>query len=397
MIDEREHRRGLVLGLTLAEVLLLLLFVLLLALGSRFASLEKANAKLQTEASQNKERFITGSIEVPSPKDESSPLQGASPGKGGSELTPATTILDIGVDAATINPDDPPQVLAIIREFLKFGVNKDNLTALSEATGIKLEIDARASSTAVLARTVEILKQAIVAKRESKYASGGQTAGKPDGEKGKHNWPPIITLSEADGRFFQSGSAELSSELRGTITGKVIAKLLETVKTYDVNVIEVIGHTDEQPIAARASDLDKTLAPYVRRLPEVNSVVPADNAGLGLARAASVARLLGDDRRLSGIRILPLSGGQLINLDDTLTGGLAPGSQEQRRRRIEIRVRRTDKPLEQQVIAPLAPGFETPPTWKTSVQSKEKKEPMKEQRPPLQEHKKSGFDNTSGP
>lgn len=33
--DEREHRRGLVLGLTMAEVLLLLLFLLLLALAGR--------------------------------------------------------------------------------------------------------------------------------------------------------------------------------------------------------------------------------------------------------------------------------------------------------------------------------------------------------------------------
>jgi hypothetical protein len=33
--DEREQRRGLILGLTLAEVLLLLLFLLLLVLGSQ--------------------------------------------------------------------------------------------------------------------------------------------------------------------------------------------------------------------------------------------------------------------------------------------------------------------------------------------------------------------------
>lgn len=51
--DEREHRRGLVLGLTLAEVLLLLLFLLLLALGSQMEfwrnkaeSAEHANIRL---------------------------------------------------------------------------------------------------------------------------------------------------------------------------------------------------------------------------------------------------------------------------------------------------------------------------------------------------------------
>jgi hypothetical protein len=37
--DEREQRRGLILGLTLAEVLLLLLFLLLLVLGSQIRNL----------------------------------------------------------------------------------------------------------------------------------------------------------------------------------------------------------------------------------------------------------------------------------------------------------------------------------------------------------------------
>src|SRR6266849_1041930 len=57
VIDAREHRRGLVLGLTLAEVLLLLLFVLLLALSAeltrfkakqlaQISSLERENAEL---------------------------------------------------------------------------------------------------------------------------------------------------------------------------------------------------------------------------------------------------------------------------------------------------------------------------------------------------------------
>ena len=39
LVDEREHRRGLVLGLTLAEVLILLLFLLLLTLGARLVKL----------------------------------------------------------------------------------------------------------------------------------------------------------------------------------------------------------------------------------------------------------------------------------------------------------------------------------------------------------------------
>jgi hypothetical protein len=48
LLDEREHRRGLVLGLTLAEVLILLLFLLLLALGARLVKLQKDALEAQS-------------------------------------------------------------------------------------------------------------------------------------------------------------------------------------------------------------------------------------------------------------------------------------------------------------------------------------------------------------
>ena len=46
-----------------------------------------------------------------------------------------------------------------------------------------------------------------------------KTAGKGTGE---HNWPPIITLSEADGNFFATGKAELSAEFEGRLQSKIV-------------------------------------------------------------------------------------------------------------------------------------------------------------------------------
>jgi hypothetical protein len=63
-------------------------------------------------------------------------------------------------------------------------------------------------------------------------------------------------------------------------------------------------------------------------------------AGLGLARATAVVRVLMLDERLKGYTLLPLSGGQLIGVDDRLTKG--GGGDERERRRIEIRVRRAN-------------------------------------------------------
>jgi len=66
-----------------------------------------------------------------------------------------------------------------------------------------------------------------------------------------------------------------------------------------------------------------------------------DNVGLGMARAASVLRVLRSDVRLAGMILLPLSAGQTTDQNDQLVGdNESPASQDEQRRRIEIRLRR---------------------------------------------------------
>ena len=66
----------------------------------------------------------------------------------------------------------------------------------------------------------------------------------------------------------------------------------------------------------------------------------ADNAGLGLARALAVVKILASDARLAAFRILPLSGAQLIDTDGRLTHWDG-ASDVRERRRIEIRMRKS--------------------------------------------------------
>jgi hypothetical protein len=163
-------------------------------------------------------------------------------------------------------------------------------------------------------------------------------AGIAAGGDGTHDWPPIINLSEAGGYNFDSGSAVLSAQFIDVLGGQVIDQLMKTLDQYDVDVIEVIGHTDEQPIAARASNLDEMLPRVMANGADIQDLIAADNAGLGLARAVSVARILSADERLAGYTILPLSAAQLIETGDRLTRWTSGGSVKERRR-IEIRVR----------------------------------------------------------
>ncbi len=221
----------------------------------------------------------------------------------------ADDIAAVIAEAATFNPDDPPQ-------FLRRAI------ATLKALGVQ---------------TTPEMAPAI-AEAAKKSAASGSGAG------GEHSWPPIITLSEADGQFFPSGSAELPTGLQEKLKGPVIERLLAAIKEFKVDVIEVIGHTDEQPIVARTTTLDRSLLPYLRSLPS-ERIIPADNAGLGLARAVSVVRMLSADPRLKPFSVLPLSGGQLINIGDRVSDGTQPVPADARRR-IEIRLRRSSSDVQ---------------------------------------------------
>jgi flagellar motor protein MotB len=146
-------------------------------------------------------------------------------------------------------------------------------------------------------------------------------------------------LSEAGGYYFDVGSAELSEAFKTALVDRVAPKILQIAAEYpDVDVIEVIGHTDEQIIRRRFSNLDETLIDAVKS-GSVASLVSADNAGLGMSRAVAVVTRLLQDSRLKArfSRILPMSGAQLIQADETLSQGSAGDVRE--RRRIEIRLR----------------------------------------------------------
>ncbi|WP_143198502.1 hypothetical protein [Bradyrhizobium sp. AS23.2] len=175
----------------------------------------------------------------------------------------------------------------------------------------------------------------------------------PAGGSPGHLWPPIISLSEADGNFFKSGSAELSAPFRESLLTKIPAKLLGYIN--DVDVVEVVGHTDEQPLGVHQSNLDRDLRPVLKGKTEVGKLVPADNAGLGLARAASVVSVLKQNTQLANYEIIPLSGAQLVNTDETLAIEGIPANIPERRR-IEIRLRTSSAHEATASIAPPAPA-----------------------------------------
>jgi hypothetical protein len=286
VFQQESYKRGIVLGLTMAEIVLLILFTLLLVLAALLTEKERGQDKLKAQLALV-EKWL------PSLKSEQIP-----------------------------DPKKFFQELIIAQEK---AAREDHLEQqLQEATKRADHLERKLQEATK--RNVEL--QAALDKERHKKA--------PDQA---HKWPPIINLSEAGGYFFEVGSAELSDEFKIALVDKVVPKILQLADEYpDVDIIEVVGHTDEQTIRRRYSNLDGTLLEVLKNGNMAN-LVPADNAGLGTARAvAVVTRLLQDSRLQRFGRVLPMSGAQLIQVDETLSHGSEGDVRE--RRRIEIRLRK---------------------------------------------------------
>jgi flagellar motor protein MotB len=204
-----------------------------------------------------------------------------------------------------------------------------------EKAGLKASADELAEDAALGQKVRDAAEAAGVKDPEKVIKAAMSNAAK--GKKGQ--WPPFFSLSEAGGYYFDSGKATLRPEFEKNLRAKVIPRLKESVDDYDVDVIEVIGHTDEVPMSGQ-SNLDTNLiAASVNKAP-ISGLRSTDNAGLAMARAVAVVRLLRADKRLAGVTILPLSGAQMIVPVDRMADGTARGD-DQQRRRIEIRLRKS--------------------------------------------------------
>ncbi len=331
------YRQGLVLGLTMAEIMLLLVFCLLIAAGvalaSQRAKLDDLVARMQkVEAKAAADAAVIGTIrrnarlaEVLDHAQASSSPQQIS--EFWRKLVESEDVVDKmqseGISLSALQDDN--SATAKMLQLMRDGVDPDKL---ARGAALAAAVDAAAAAH----DRGKLSTADIVALVDKALTSDDRPKG--------HDWPPIINLSESDGYFFATGSAELTPSFAAALRGPVIDRLLAIAGSFDVDVIEVIGHTDEQPVSTHVSNLDRRLAAVTSGESDAGSLQWADNAGLGLARALSVVELLTADPRLGKFRILPLSAAQLIGTDGRLTRWDGQ-SDVPERRRIEIRMRKS--------------------------------------------------------
>jgi flagellar motor protein MotB len=325
------YRQGLVLGLTMAEIMILLVFCLLIGMATflkreetRRAAVEAQLNKLQL---QNKhDRKIVASL-----REDAALVEKLKSTSGLSDPQAIDQYWRELVDGR-----------AVVEEVEKSGLAlKDLHEALANAASLRgIDVDKALRDS----RLVDAIHRAMTKPGEPPVSTQAILEALERGKSGAggHQWPPIITMSEAGGYYFESGSAELSPRFRDTLLNQTPVKILDYIKKYDVDVIEVVGHTDERPVGLRpsSSNLDRELAAVLKNEIGVASLMPSDNAGLGLARAVSVVSVLRQSALLAPYKLIPLSGAQLVNTDETLALDGIPGD-IQERRRIEIRLRKS--------------------------------------------------------
>lgn len=333
---ERGHRRGVVLGFTMAELLLLLLFCLLLVSTTALLQKEEEIEALKQVAG------IAGTL---------------------SEAEQSRYALQLQVLLQKLYPEGvPPLKDADFSKLWETLVLARNATATTTAAGIESpeeltqvltvlgEMEGRFASAAELERLIGVLEkldaagagaltEPQLAGLVTQVAAAGQGFGNdPAGNR----WPPIISLDGNRYRF-ERGSAAITPEFEDYLVNEAATRIAGLLSQYGADVIEIVGHTDEQVIEPReqkASNLDR-LALSALNGQTTEALVPVDNAGLGLARAIEVARVLRAQPSLSGMKIVPLSAGQLMRKGDLLSPGGGAALDDPDRRRIEIRVRRS--------------------------------------------------------
>jgi flagellar motor protein MotB len=334
IIQQRQsYRQGLVLGLTMAEIMILLVFSLLIAMATFLKREESRRVAVEQQLQQQQLQNKRDLEVVAALREDAALVEKLRSASGLSDPQAIDQYWRELVDGR-----------ALVEEIEKSGMSlkevREGLASAASlrASGIDLDKAVRDS------QTLDAIYRAMSKPGEAQVSTQAILDAIERGKAGAagHQWPPIITMSEAGGYYFESGSAELSPSFRDTLLTDTPLKIFDYIKRYDVDVIEVVGHTDERPIGARpsGSNLDRDLTAVLKNDVGVASLVPADNAGLGLARAVSVVSVLRQSPLLAGYKLIPLSGAQLVNTNETLALEGSPGDIRERRR-IEIRLRKS--------------------------------------------------------
>lgn len=168
--------------------------------------------------------------------------------------------------------------------------------------------------------------------------------------------PPVFIIPTTGQYQFTVGSAELPESLTRYIIQDLIPEIKYNYEEYEVDIVEVIGHTDGQPIAGQLSNLDTLLEPVIAGQAQQQQLTAGSNADLGLMRSMSVVKAIRSQQSshpwIGELQFRAYSAGQMVLPQGGGLSGLdrPPSNRDEpNRRRIEIRFTRLG---EEQIVSP---------------------------------------------
>lgn len=281
--DEREHRRGLVLGLTMAEVLLLLLFLLLLALAAKLIHQSKdlAQAKAATQilepfirADESGKETVATKLRAIAQELAAAPELRRENEKLKASLAEANKRADVWREleerAREINPSDPPAALKRGLEMLadaKAANLQERSNTLTKLERLAQAVDPAAPAPTTIERALSSLQTSRQAGADAKM--GGQIReqvavlretehqlserlNKAFGKK-LAGWGAEIDSANLTIRFqkpdvlFEQGSATLRSGFK-VILNELFPEYIRILYGYhdDLEEVRIEGHTSSE-------------------------------------------------------------------------------------------------------------------------------------------------------
>ncbi|HKN08079.1 MAG TPA: hypothetical protein VJ376_01125, partial [Pseudomonadota bacterium] len=224
------YRQGLVLGLTMAEIMILLVFCMLIAVGvaltNQRAKLDDAMLRLQqVQAAAAADKAMVETIKSNARLAEL--LDRAAGAASQLEINEFWRNLvesnDIVVNmerrgVSRVALKEESNDLAKLHRLLIEGIDPGKI---ARAVALASVID-QADPTRTVARLTPQQVAALIEKGIAASKQGSQSE-----HGGRHNWPPIINLSEADGYYFATGSADLTPDFALALRTVVVARLLQ--------------------------------------------------------------------------------------------------------------------------------------------------------------------------
>src|SRR4051812_25084660 len=232
------YRQGLVLGLTMAEMMLLLVFCLLVASSvalryereQRIAIESQLLTTVDAQGDSEAHRMLRDAQAYRRLMER---IKRYPPLAELLEKTPSTA-REAEIDDAWRKLIESAEVA---RELSRAGIDaataKRDAHFFAEAKRMKNE-NLDLNQLREEAKSVRLLKQLLAenkisGKTTSEIVDLAKVGLRVRQEKldNGHKWPPIISLSEAGGYYFESGRAELSSEFKVALTDKVVPRILD--------------------------------------------------------------------------------------------------------------------------------------------------------------------------